>query len=97
MEKKKESRSGMEIMNLLQVFVVGRINRTERISSPFFLVMIFMMCMYRKKGGSVGLGMGRRLIMIFIRKLYAGSMNHLDFVLDVENMIDKMLFAGGCL
>lgn len=55
------------------------------------------MCMYRKKGGSVGLGMGRRLIMIFIRKLYAGSMNHLDFVLDVENMIDKMLFAGGCL
>lgn len=44
MEKKKESRSGMEIMNLLQVFVVGRINRTERISSPFFLVMIFMIC-----------------------------------------------------
>ncbi|KAF2309455.1 hypothetical protein GH714_002697 [Hevea brasiliensis] len=42
MEKKKESRSGMEIMNLLQ-----------------------------KEGSNVGHGMGRRLIMISIRKVDA--------------------------
>lgn len=69
MEKKKESRSGMEIMNLLQVastffFVVGYM-------CPFVFqsVTVPLICFYRKKGVNVGHGMGRRLTMTSTRRL----------------------------
>lgn len=69
MEKKKESRSGMEIMNLLQVRAVHLV-WTWKISS-FMMLLVFIMCVNRRKGGNEEHGMGRRLTMIFTRRLYA--------------------------
>lgn len=69
MEKKKESRSGMEIMNLLQVLIELMLILLL-IESKFNALMNFMFFANRKKGGNVGPGMGRKQTMISIKRLY---------------------------
>lgn len=73
MEKKKESRSGMEIMNLLQVSTIHIVLNVacNFQDCEFCNNLVFMMCINRRKGGNVEHGMGRKLTMIFIKRLYA--------------------------
>lgn len=70
MEKKKESRSGMEIMNLLQVLVCQWIVVKFFFSRKHFIIGLCSVCVNRKKGDNVEHGTGRRLTMISIKKLY---------------------------
>lgn len=67
MEKKKESRSGMEIMNLLQVYF-NYINVLQIIDHSSHLMAFMIYDMSRKKGDNGEHGMARRLIMISIKR-----------------------------
>lgn len=66
MEKKKESRSGMEIMNLLQVGSSVKDQFSEEISLQHPFDEKFGI-LNRKRDVNVGHGMGKRLTMIFIK------------------------------
>lgn len=66
MEKKKESRSGMEIMNLLQV-IIHLLQLSLLVYSVVFLDNIISI--NRKKVGNVGHGTGRRPTMTSTKKL----------------------------
>lgn len=71
-EKKKESRSGMEIMNLLQV----SLNSLMMDKVIFVFILSFSVhsnfhdIVSRKKGGSAAHGTERRPTMTSIKRLY---------------------------
>lgn len=65
MEKKKESRSGMEIMNLLQVVQHLLLRNSFHLCVSFYGLSG---CLFlRKRADNEGHGMGRKLITISIR------------------------------
>jgi len=81
-EKKKESRSGMEIMNLLQVRMLDEL---PFVLASYFVLSLISSLVHRKRGGSVVHGMERRRTMNYTKRLYVelivfSNPQHLSFL-----------------